>query len=129
MSSKVQLTPKATDVLNILLASPTPLTASQIANMDDQLNINTIQNVLRSLMKAEYISVADIVYSGTVLCRCYTTTPKAQLECVQTFAAQFDRLHKVVPLPTIFSALLDVAEDRTALVREFEKLVQLEKKK
>lgn len=47
------------------------LTASSIAEKGGGLSINTVQAVMRSLMKKGYVEVADIVYSGTVLTRSY----------------------------------------------------------
>ena len=35
------------------------------------MNINTVQVCIRQLLKNDYIKVANIVYSGTVLCRSY----------------------------------------------------------
>lgn len=58
--------------MKILWNSPTPMIASNIEKENPSLNINTIQACLRALIKAEYIKVADIVYSGTVLTRSYT---------------------------------------------------------
>ena len=42
-----------------------------IATLKPDLTINTVQAVLRNLLKYKYIEVADIVYSGTVLTRSY----------------------------------------------------------
>ena len=69
---KQKLTKKQLEIMKILWNSPTPMIASDIEKSNPSLNINTIQACLRALMKAEYIKVADIVYSGTVLTRSYT---------------------------------------------------------
>ena len=69
---KQKLTKKQLEIMKILWNSPTPMIASDIEKNNPSLNINTIQACLRALMKAEYIKVADIVYSGTVLTRSYT---------------------------------------------------------
>ena len=45
--------------------------ASEIADCRPDLTINTVQAVLRKLLKYQLVEVADIVYSGTVLSRSY----------------------------------------------------------
>ena len=70
--NRQKLTKKQLEVMKILWNSPTPMIASNIEKENPSLNINTIQACLRALIKAEYIKVADIVYSGTVLTRSYT---------------------------------------------------------
>ena len=59
------------EIMSVLWSSSVPMTASQILAKNGEFNINTVQASLRSLMKKEYIKVADIVYSGTVLTRSY----------------------------------------------------------
>jgi len=59
------------DVMSVLWREGESLTASAIAEKGGGLSINTVQSVMRSLMKKEYVKVADIVYSGTVLTRSY----------------------------------------------------------
>lgn len=66
-----KLTPKQLDVMQILWDSDKPLVASDIVKMNDEFNANTVQSVIRTLLSNNYIEVAKIVYSGTVLCRSY----------------------------------------------------------
>jgi len=66
------------DVMLVLWHSDEPLTASAITEKGDGLSINTVQSVLRNLLKKEYIAVADIVYSGTVLTRSYEPVVSAE---------------------------------------------------
>jgi DNA-binding transcriptional regulator YhcF (GntR family) len=56
--------------MSILWRSENALTASSIAE-EGGVSINTVQAALRNLVKKEYIEVAQIVYSGTVLSRSY----------------------------------------------------------
>ena len=60
------------EIMTILWESEEPIVASEIARRGDNLTVNTVQSLLKKLMKLGYIKVADIVYSGTVLSRCYT---------------------------------------------------------
>ena len=70
-TNELSLTQREMDVMTILWKSETPLVASEIANSNSSLNINTVQAVIRKLLNKKYIVVADIVYSGTVLTRSY----------------------------------------------------------
>ena len=98
--------------------------ASEIVALNDDLNINTVQNVLRSLLKEGYIEVAEIVYSGTVLCRSYQATEKAQDASIRNFADHFQRLRKIVPVPKIFSALMSNDDVDLELISELEQLLK-----
>lgn len=123
---EVKLTAKAHAILNILLShSDQGLTASQITEIDSELNIHTVQNVLRNLMKDGLIAVKDVVYSGTVLCRSYQITEKAKEVSVKRFADQFENLRKSVPVPAIFSALVGKRHD-PEVIREIRKLIEKE---
>lgn len=69
-----KFTKKQLEVMKILWNSEEPMIASDIVQQNPELNINTVQACLRSLLKNNSIKVADIVYSGTVLTRSYTPT-------------------------------------------------------
>ena len=66
------LTKKENEVMSILWQSEKPMTAHQITETDDSLSIYTVQQVLQRLLKMEFIKIAEINYSGTVLARFYT---------------------------------------------------------
>lgn len=68
---KISLSKRELDIMNILWNSEKPLTAAEIYQLNPDISINTIQAVVKKLLKLNYIEVADIVYSGTVLCRSY----------------------------------------------------------
>ena len=69
---KKRITTKQLEIMKILWSSDKPLIASEILKKNDSLNINTVQACLRALVNKQFIKVADIVYSGTVLTRSYT---------------------------------------------------------
>lgn len=69
---KKRITKKQLEVMKILWSSDKPLIESEILKRNDSLNINTVQACLRALVNKQFIKVADIVYSGTVLTRSYT---------------------------------------------------------
>ena len=66
-----KITSRQLDVMQALWGADASMTASEIIRDHPELNINTVQSCLKQLLKKEYIRVADIVYSGTVLCRSY----------------------------------------------------------
>ncbi len=65
------LTGRERDILNILWNSEDGMIASEVAEQREDLTINTVQAVLKKLLKREFIKVQEIVYSGTVLSRKY----------------------------------------------------------
>lgn len=65
------LSPRQLQVMEALWSSENGMTASEIVRSNDELQINTVQASLRSLVKKKYIKVGEIVYSGTVLSRSY----------------------------------------------------------
>lgn len=65
------LTKRQNEVMSVLWNSESPLSANQICEKDEDLNMNTVQQVLQRLLKYEFIKVADIGYSNTVLTRLY----------------------------------------------------------
>ena len=65
-----RLTNKQLEVMEVLWDSDEPLKASDIVERNKNININTAQAAIKTLLKLNYVRVADIVYSGTVLCRC-----------------------------------------------------------
>lgn len=73
-----KISQKEKEVILILWREKKRLTASGICEKSDGLKLNTIQVALRSLLKKGYIKIADIVYSGTVLTRCYQYTISAE---------------------------------------------------
>lgn len=82
-----KLTSREIDILNILWENEKPLIASEIADARSDLTINTVQAVLRKLLKYQLVEVADIVYSGTVLSRSYR--PTITSEDIPFFSAPF----------------------------------------
>lgn len=69
------LTGRERDILTILWNAEKGLIASEIVKCgDEDLTINTVQAVLKKLLKRNLIQVDQIVYSGTVLSRSYKPT-------------------------------------------------------
>ncbi len=68
------LTGRERDILNILWNSDKGLIASEIVKSREDLTINTVQAILKKLLKRNLIKIDQIVYSGTVLSRSYVPT-------------------------------------------------------
>ena len=66
-----KLTPSQLNIMKTLWNKKEPMIASDFVQLDPSLNLNSVQSVLRSLLKKNYIEVSDIVYSGKVLTRRY----------------------------------------------------------
>lgn len=117
------LTNKEKDVLNLLLNAEKSLTASEIVAHESGFNNNTVQSVLRTLLKNNFIEVAEIVYSGKVLCRSYQPTSKAKDVALQEFALRFHCLRKNMPMPKIFAGLIDIEEEKQAIIDDLEAMI------
>ncbi|MDB7987068.1 BlaI/MecI/CopY family transcriptional regulator [Faecalicoccus pleomorphus] len=76
------LTKRQNEVMSVLWNSESPLSANQICDKDEDLNMNTVQQVLRTLLKIQFIKIEDIGYSNTVLTRLYSPVVK-QTEYLQ----------------------------------------------
>ena len=73
MPEKIKLTRREEDMLKSLWASDEPMSAREVADSAG-ISMNTVQAVLRKLLRAGYIETAKIGYSGTVLTREYVAT-------------------------------------------------------
>ena len=69
------------DILDIISKSEKSLIASDVVKKGNELNmdltINTVQAVLKKLLRRKIIMVDQIVYSGTVLSRSYKVSEEA----------------------------------------------------
>lgn len=86
MPKNNKLTGRQLDVMKIIWDSADSLSASQIVSKNSSLNINTVQSVLKKLLEKSFISVSDIVYSGTVLTRTYKPEVPIEAYIVDNFA-------------------------------------------
>ncbi len=97
------------------------------SKMDDSLNINTVQAVIRKLLDKKYIEVADIVYSGTVLTRSYRPTLSKKEMTVQRFIGQFQENDKV-SIPNLVTTLLKHEKNEQEVIEELEAMLEERKK-
>ncbi|WP_394525946.1 BlaI/MecI/CopY family transcriptional regulator [Lacrimispora sp. JR3] len=122
------LTDKEMQVMKILWKSPKPLIASEITQMDESLNNNTVQAVIRKLLSKNIIKVADIVYSGTVLTRSYTPVLSEKDLMVQQFVDQVHENEETLPIPNLVATLLKHEKNEEKIIEELEALLEERKK-
>ena len=125
------LSERQLQVMETLWNAEKGLTASEIVNSHDDLQINTVQASLRSLAKKQYIKVGDIVYSGTVLARKYVPIITKQ-EYLETRCEALSRISDH-SLPMLMVGLIkDQKDDK--LLQEMQEMIvrrrkELEKEK
>lgn len=127
-----KLTNRDLDVLEVLWDNEKPLTASEIVAANPALNKNTVQPVLRKLLKNELVKVADIVYSGTVLSRSYVPAMTKQEFSLCRLSEEFRQLEKDISKASFFSFLLKTEKDQDKFqedIRELEALLESYKNK
>lgn len=125
------LTKREMEIMSILWESDKPLVASEIAKKGENLTINTVQALLKKLMNQKYIKVADIVYSGTVLSRCYTPVISSDEYEMNNMMTAYGKLsNKAKGMSSFVTAFLAEDENPDQLLAEIDELqaMLLEKK-
>ena len=117
------LTKRQEDVMNILWDAKEPIIASEIVKTGTDLNINTVQAALRSLIKKNYIEVAEIVYSGTVLTRSYRAIVKREEVPNETA----NEIRKALREEDVFSRYIDEFDD-SVLLAKLETIIEAKRK-
>lgn len=101
------LTGREKDILTILWNSEQGLIASEVVTKgkpEDNLTINTVQAILKKLLRRELIKIDQIVYSGTVLSRSYVPTlTEAEFE-TQKITAEINELERFGITPAMYFA-------------------------
>lgn len=117
------LTKRQEDVMNILWDAKEPIIASEIVKTGTDLNINTVQAALRSLIKNNYIEVAEIVYSGTVLTRSYRAIVKREEVPNETA----NEIRKALREEDVFARYIDEFDD-SVLLAKLETIIEAKRK-
>ena len=104
----INLTKRDMDVMNILWDSEEPKTAALIVKAKPELTMNTVQAVLRKLLKDNFIKVADIVYSGTVLTRSYKPMVSQEDFWLQKIISDYNEIRQKVSKADVVDALLRI---------------------
>lgn len=114
-----QLTKKERLVMDILWNSNTALSASEINESYQDLNINTVQQVLRHLLNTKFIEVDDIIFNKKSLTRTYKPII-SQAQYINAFINQKSRFE-------LLCGLVDQEDDIDSL-NELQKLIEQRKK-
>ena len=117
-----QLKPKEYDILQVLMQSDKPMTASEIVKTDDHLTVNTVQAILRRLSGMKLVEVADIVYSGNVLSRAFRPTADASEIIKQMFEEDVRQFQKIISKQSLLSAMLQAGSDKESVRKDIEAL-------
>ncbi len=123
----IQLSRREMEVMTLLWKSDTPYLASEIARISST-SINTVNVVLKNLLNAGMIEIADIVHSGTVLSRRYRPNVDPEVYTTELFIKQFKDISPKLPTTQIVSRLLEEDVDRKTL-DELEELVHQHREK
>ena len=121
----ISLTKRDLDVLNILWESDDPKTAAQIVKAGPELTMNTVQAVLRKLLKNKLVEIAEIVYSGTVLTRSYKPIISQEDFLLHKMTSEYQSLRKKISKVSILSALLDTEEDTARIDQDLSDIEEL----
>lgn len=117
-----RLSNRELDIMKILWNSPKPLLASEILKESPDLNINTVQAVLRKLLSTNYVGVAAIVQSGKVLGRTYAPL-------ISQDSYLMEELSRIYPSTSeqrsrFFSIFMEREADKQKALNELEDLIR-----
>ena len=121
-----RLTRKELDILYVLWGTEDALSATEITEQAPELNKNTVNALLRKLLRAELIRVDDIGYSGTVLTRKYRAALSHEEYMRQSSADDSRKVADSASRRGVITAILDAAEASGTLdeeIREIEALL------
>lgn len=121
MNQEIKLSGRELDIMNVFWEAGKPLIAKDIVARDPSLSINTVQAVLKGLLKKNYIKVAEIVYSGTVLTRSYEPVLTAEEYTVNLITKG---IHKRLSSEGIMAALFNMGETDKKTIEKLEILLQ-----
>lgn len=129
MNINTSLSKKELEVMKIFWKSGKSCTASEIAAKSN-ISISTVHTAINKLLEKNMIVVAEIVYSGKVLCRSYEPTLSAQKYDMQKLIQSFKGLiHTDISTSKFVSALLGQEDNDEKLLEELDELEQLIKEK
>ena len=120
-----ELTKMDVRILEVMWEQQKPMSYSQIVEVEPSLNVNTVQAQLRKLLKRELIRVADIGYSGTVLCRSYEPTYSKEELLTQNYLKELSQLEERPTASALVCRLLDMQGSKAKKQKEIRELEQM----
>lgn len=116
------MTPREMEVMQIFWNSSEPLMASQVAAIKG-FSLSTVNSVVKKLLQKGYISVTDIVHSGTVLTRRYQPTISFQEYTITTFMEQLKSANQRIPIPQVVASLIREDGNQEKVILELEQML------
>lgn len=124
-----KLTKKQVEVMKIFWSNEKPLAASDILELGENMNINTIRTSIRALLEAGYIEVANIEHREKALTQTYISTVGMDEYIISNFAGITNKASK----RSLISHFIKNEEDEEVIKELEQELKQrkamLEKKK
>jgi predicted transcriptional regulator len=102
------------DVMNVLWTTNRATMASEILKYNLDLNINTVQNALKNLLRKKLVTVAEFKHTNTAIGRSFLpliTLEEYTLNCIDCATSAFAKLSK----KTLLLALLHQEKDNALL--------------
>ncbi len=115
-----KLTRKELDILYVLWGTEEALSATKITEQAPDLNKNTVNALLRKLLRNGLIRVDDIGYSGTVLTRKYKAVLSHEEYMRQSIAEDTKKVMDTSSRRDLIFAILDSIEDREEAMKEID---------
>ncbi len=120
MRSK-KFTGRDIDIMQILWDAPDSMTALEIVNQHPDLTMNTVQAVLRKLLKHELVKINRIVYSGTVLSRSFAPAVSSEEFVILQMKENVKEI-QIINKAALISALFKEESDSEKAKKEIEEL-------
>ncbi|MFP3153729.1 BlaI/MecI/CopY family transcriptional regulator [Lachnospiraceae bacterium ZAX-1] len=122
-----ELSKRELDVMNVLWAAGEPTIASDIPKLNPKLSINTVQVVLKNLMKSNFVKVDNIVYHKNVLARSFAPIISAEEYALKHIQAEASFFDKYLSKSNLIARLID--DEDALFFEELEAIIQKRKKK
>ena len=120
MRSK-KFTGRDIDIMQILWDAPDSMTALEIVNQHPDLTMNTVQAVLRKLLKHELVKINRIVYSGTVLSRSFAPAVSSEEFVILQMKENVKEI-EIINKTALVAALFKEESDPKKTLKEIEEL-------
>ncbi len=121
MRSK-KFTGRDIDIMQILWDAPDSMTALEIVNQHPDLTMNTVQAVLRKLLKHELVKINRIVYSGTVLSRSFAPAVSSEEFVILQMKENVKEI-EIINKAALIAALFKEESDTQKAITEMEEMV------
>jgi predicted transcriptional regulator len=120
------LSTRELDVMNVLWSRNKATIASEIPKLNSELNINTVNDVIRKLLKKNYIKIEEFTHSHNVYARSYIpliSLEEYTLGCINNLTSDYSELTKT----KLVIAILNQEKDDT-LLNDLENIIENIKK-